>query len=234
MDNFIIELKNVWKVYPQGKVNALKNINLKIKKGDFLSIMGPSGSGKSSLMNLIGLLDKPTKGKIFFEGKDTSKFSEENLSEIRGSKIGFVFQMFNLVPTLTTLENIMLPAMFKTSWAEAEKRAIELLKKVNLEERFNHLPKELSGGEQQRIAIARALINNPEVILADEPTGNLDSKTGTQIMKILNSLHKEGKTVVVITHDPIIANYAKKIINIIDGSISKDHVVMKKYVWKNI
>jgi len=229
----MIEMKDVWKEYAEGKVAALRGINLKIKKGDFISIMGPSGSGKSTCMNLIGLLDSPTKGKVFVDGKDVSKLDDDSLARMRGKKLGFIFQQFNLIQTLTAKENVLLPIMFQqTLTPELNQKAVELLKSVGLGDRVNHRPSQLSGGEQQRVAIARSLINEPEILLADEPTGNLDSKTGEQIMKILEDLHHKGKTVVVITHDPRIAGYAHERVNIIDGQIAKDHELSKSYLWK--
>jgi len=229
----VLELRNVYKKYIVEKVDALKDINLKIHESDFIAIMGPSGSGKSTLMNLIGLLDVPTSGKIFLDKKDVSKLDEDKLADLRGKKLGFIFQMFNLVPTLTALENVMLPVIFQGKNSEMEGRALMLLEKMGMKDRSNHLPRQLSGGEQQRVAIARSLINNPELILADEPTGNLDSKTGKTIMEILNELHeKEGKTFVVITHDPRIAEYAHEIVNIIDGQIVHDHKMSKSFAWK--
>ena len=229
----VLELRNVYKKYIVEKVEALKDINLKIHEGDFIAIMGPSGSGKSTLMNLIGLLDVPTSGKIFLDKKDVSKLDENKLADLRGKKLGFIFQMFNLVPTLTALENVMLPVIFQGKNSKMEGRALMLLEKMGMKDRSNHLPRQLSGGEQQRVAIARSLINNPELILADEPTGNLDSKTGKTIMEILNELHeKEGKTFVVITHDPRIAEYAHTLVNIVDGQIVHDHKMSKPYLWK--
>jgi putative ABC transport system ATP-binding protein len=219
----LVELRNVWKIYKTGKrihVEALRGINLQIKKGDFLTIMGPSGSGKSTLMHIIGCLDKPTRGEVFIKGYETSKLSDEELAKIRNKMIGFVFQSFNLIPTLTALENVMLPMMFaKVPRNKREKRARELLEKLGLSDLGDHFPNQLSGGEQQRVAIARALANNPELILADEPTGNLDSKASRNIMRIFRKLNREGKTLVVVTHDPTWKKYSKKTINIIDGKI---------------
>jgi len=231
----LIELKDVWKTYYMEKteVHALRGISLKFNKGDFVSIQGPSGSGKSTMMHLIGCLDIPTKGTILLDGKDISKMSESSLAQIRGKMIGFVFQAFNLIPTLTALENVMLPMIFQgvPRW-EREKRAKELLEEMGLKERLHHKPTQISGGE--RIAISRALSNEPEVILADEPTGNLDSKTGHHIMNLIVDLHKErNKTVIIVTHDPYIAKYAEKTINIIDGRIAHDHEVMKTFLWEN-
>lgn len=232
----LIELVDVWRSYYLGKtsIDALKDINLKVNKGDFLAVMGPSGSGKSTAMNVIGCLDMPTRGKVFLEGQDTSKLPESELAHIRGKKIGFVFQMFNLIPTLTASENVMLPMIFQDiPREEREKRSYELLEVVGLRERANHRPNELSGGEQQRIAIARSLANNPAIVLADEPTGNLDSKTGQGIMDMLVNLHKkQQKTIVVVTHDMRIAKYAKRVVNLIDGHIAYDHRTAREYLWR--
>jgi putative ABC transport system ATP-binding protein len=218
----IIQLNNVFKSYKMGEnqVSAVCNANLKIKRGDFIAIMGPSGSGKSTLMNLVGLLDIPNSGSIFIEDKDISKLDESSLAKIRGKKIGFVFQDFDLIQTLTAKENIMLPMLFQdVSLEERNKKADELLESFGLTDRADHKPGELSGGQQQRVAIARSLANDPDVILADEPTGNLDQKTGKEIMEFLKNLNKKGKTIIMVTHDPVIAKNAKKIIHIIDGKV---------------
>ena len=217
----IIELRNVTKEYGKGesKVIAVSNINLKIRESESIAIMGPSGSGKSTLLHLIGCLDKPTKGKIFIEGKDVSNLSENELAKIRREKIGFVFQFFNLIPVFTALENVELPMLFSKR-SNRKERAKELLKLVGLEHRLHHYPSQLSGGETQRVAIARALANDPKIILADEPTGNLDSKSGKEVMEFLVKLNKEkGVTLLIITHDAFIAKHAKKIIRIKDGKI---------------
>lgn len=223
MAKAIIKLENVWKTYKMGdvEVNALRGISLEVKEGEFLAIQGPSGSGKSTAMNLIGCLDLPTKGSIYLSGKDISKLRESDLAQIRGKKIGFIFQQFNLINTLTAMENVMLPLIFQgISLKERQKRAISLLDLVELKERINHKPKELSGGQQQRVAIARALAVDPEVILADEPTGNLDSKTGSTVMDFLKKLNEEKKkTIVMVTHDDILAKKAKRIIFLKDGQI---------------
>ena len=223
MKKAIISLENVWKIYQMGKVevSALRGLNLQINEGEFLAIQGPSGSGKSTCMNLIGCLDLPSKGNIFLDGHNISHLSENELANIRGRKIGFVFQQFNLIRTLSAMENDMLPMVFQgIEKASRKRRASELLNLMGLEKRTGHLPAELSGGEQQRVAIARALANNPEVILADEPTGNLDSKTGEHIMNLLKQLHeKEGKTVVIITHDEHLAKMARRTEYIKDGQI---------------
>ena len=223
MKKAIISLENVWKIYQMGKVevSALRGLNLQINEGEFLAIQGPSGSGKSTCMNLIGCLDLPSKGNIFLDGHNILHLSENELANIRGRKIGFVFQQFNLIRTLSAMENVMLPMVFQgIEKASRKRRASELLNLMGLEKRTGHLPAELSGGEQQRVAIARALANNPEVILADEPTGNLDSKTGEHIMNLLKQLHeKEGKTVVIITHDEHLAKMARRTEYIKDGQI---------------
>ena len=216
----IIHLDNVWKVYQVGnvKVEALRGVTISIKPGEFVAITGPSGSGKSTMMNMVGALDVPTKGAIYLDGKDISRLHESNLAEIRGKKIGFIFQQFNLISTLTALENVMLPMEFQDA-DNSKENATECLELVGLKDRMNHKPKELSGGQQQRVAIARALSNNPEVILADEPTGNLDSKTGKEIMSLFKELHKQGKTVVLITHDIDLVNYGERIIKLSDGQV---------------
>ena len=235
--NPLIKLEDVWKVYQLGKVEltVLKDINLEISPGSFVVILGPSGSGKSTLLNMVGCLDLPTKGKVFLDRKDISKMSEDELAQIRGQKIGFIFQQFNLLQNLNALENVMLPMIFQNKLeAERRERAEFLLSSLGLGERILHRPTELSGGEQQRIAIARALSNNPEIIVADEPTGNLDSSTGEKIMEILINLHQEeGKTIVVVTHDPTIANYSNQIVNIKDGRLVANHLVGEKVLWSN-
>ena len=223
MENPVIELKNVWKIYKMGavRVTALRDVSLKVYKGDFIVIIGPSGSGKSTLMHMVGSLDTPTKGKVFLNGKDISRFTESELAQLRGKEIGFVFQTFNLIPTLTALENVELPMIFQNIGSDIrKKRASELLRKVGLGHRIKHLPNELSGGERQRVAIARALANDPKVILADEPTGNLDTKTGKEIMDILSDFsHKENKTLIIVTHDHELAERIDKKIKIRDGKI---------------
>ena len=220
----LIELKNVKKYYEMGNetVRALDGINVQIKKGDFIAIVGPSGSGKSTMMNMIGALDLATEGAICLDGENIEHMEESELAQIRGRKIGFVFQTFNLIPTLTASENISLPMIFQgISEKEQNDRLDKILKKVQLEHRRTHLPNELSGGERQRVAIARALANDPDVILADEPTGNLDSKTGKEIMKIFSDLNKQGKTIILVTHDLTLTKYASKILKINDGKLEK-------------
>lgn len=221
----VIELRNVWKIYEMGdvKVNALRSLNLVVRKGEFVSIMGPSGSGKSTAMNMIGALDIPTKGKILLESQDIAQLTESDLAQIRGRKIGFIFQQFNPINTLTAVENIMLPMIFqRIPRSERMERATKLLQMVDLGDRLYHKPTELSGGQQQRVAIARALSNNPEVVLADEPTGNLDSKTGQTVIGFLKQLHKkEGKTIIMVTHDINVAKHADRIEYLLDGKIVK-------------
>ncbi len=220
----IIELKDVCKTYFLGeiKLEVLKGITLEIKKQDFALILGPSGSGKSTLLNMVSCLDVPTTGEIILEGKDVSRFTEDELASVRGKKIGFVFQQFNLLTHLTALENVIIPTIFQeTSKEKREKRAKQLLSSVGLEKRMHHRPAELSGGEKQRVAIARSLVNNPEIIVADEPTGNVDSKTGEIIMKILKDLNKEGRTVIVVTHDIDLQRFASKVLKIKDGELDE-------------
>jgi putative ABC transport system ATP-binding protein len=220
-------MHEVTKIYKMDNINVVgvENINLKIKRGEFICIMGPSGSGKSTMLHLMGCLDKPTSGKVFIDGIDTSKMSEDELANLRRDKIGFVFQLFNLYPTLTALENVELPMLIAKKDKEfRRKRAIELLKMVEMEELKDHLPSELSGGQRQKIAIARSLANNPRIILADEPTGNLDSKSGEEVMKIFKDLNKKGKTIVIVTHNENMAKFAERIIFLKDGKIIKDEI----------
>lgn len=220
----VIELKDVWKVYLMGdvKVAALRGMTVAIKKGEFISIMGPSGSGKSTAMNMIGCLDTPSKGHIFLYGKDIDKLGESQLAQIRGKKIGFVFQKFNLIGTLTALENVTLPMLFQDVPAkDAEARAKKLLEQVGLGERMHHRPNEMSGGQQQRVSIARALANDPEIVLADEPTGNLDSVSGKIVLELLENLHKAGKTLILVTHDPALGKRADRMCILKDGVIVK-------------
>lgn len=223
MNEKIIELKNVAKFYEMGEslVKALDCVDISIEKGDFVAIMGPSGSGKSTAMNLTGSLDLATKGDIFLEGENIEEMGESELAQLRGRKIGFIFQQFNLVPNLTAKENVMLPMLFQgQDKEEREERAEQLLRMIELEDRMDHYPGQLSGGQQQRVAIARALANDPEVILADEPTGNLDTRTGEKVMGFLEQLNKEGKTIIMVTHDPNLAKeHARTIYMLRDGKI---------------
>lgn len=227
MEKPVIKLEDVWKIYVMGKVrvHALEGVSIKVHKGEFLAITGKSGSGKSTIMNLVGCLDIPSKGKIFLDSKDVSKLSESELAQIRGRKIGFIFQQFNLIPTLTALENVALPGEFQSKSTHAlHKRAGELLAFVDMQDRMHHNPTQLSGGQMQRVAIARALINDPEVILADEPTGALDSKTGDHVMKLLLDLNrKKGKSIVIVTHDPSLVKYAERVIELKDGKIVNEY-----------
>ena len=219
----IIELQGVNKKYQEddSELAILKNINLQIKKGEFVAIQGPSGSGKSTLLHIIGLLDKPTSGKYFLENKAVDRKTKSNvLAKLRLKKIGFVFQTFNLIPRISALSNVELPMIYG-KLKESKKQAKKLLEMVGLKERINHAPNKMSGGERQRVAIARALANNPDIILADEPTGNLDSKTGQQILTILQKLHQQGKTLIVVTHDSYVAKLAQRQIYIKDGKIVK-------------
>ena len=205
------------------EVNALRGVSMHINEGEFVAITGSSGSGKSTMMNLVGCLDLPSKGAIYLDNEDISKLSESDLAQIRAKKIGFIFQQFHLIPTLTALENVMLPLEFQDVPSDiARKKAIEILGMVGLGDRIDHLPSQLSGGEQQRVAIARSLANNPDVILADEPTGNLDSVAGANVMDMLqNFWKKERKTIIMVTHDLKLANYAKRVIQLKDGQIIK-------------
>jgi macrolide transport system ATP-binding/permease protein len=225
----MIELKNIDKTYRMGdiKVPALKNISFKIEDGEFIAIMGPSGSGKSTLLNILGCLDISTGGEFLFDGINVSKFSDYQLAEIRNEKIGFVFQTFNLLPRLTALSNVELPLIYASYQGNRKRKAMSALQAVNLEERANHRPRELSGGQQQRVAIARALINEPTIILADEPTGNLDSKAGEEIMSIISELNKKGITIIMVTHEESIASHAKRIIGLKDGEIIEDKKIAK-------
>jgi putative ABC transport system ATP-binding protein len=219
----IIELKEVWKIYQMGDVEvpALKGMNIKIYEKEFVAIIGSSGSGKSTSLNMVGCLDIPTKGSVFLEDIDISTLQESDLAQIRGKKIGFIFQTFNLITSLSALDNVTLPLLFQDGLTnpQKKKKAEDILEKVGLGHRKHHKPTELSGGERQRVAIARALINDPDIILADEPTGNLDSKTGKEVMDIIRNLHKEGKTIILITHDSDIAKYAERKIVISDGQV---------------
>ncbi len=221
----MIELIDVKKIYSMGKVEvrALNGVTLSIKEGEFLSIMGPSGSGKSTLMHIIGCLDKPTEGKYSLNGKKVMALDDDELSRIRNKSMGFVFQTFNLITRQTCLYNVELPLVYAGMHSkERRKRAVEGLTEVGLSDRIRHRPNELSGGERQRVAVARALVNEPMVILADEPTGNLDTKTGIEIMRLFAELHKKGKTVIVVTHDPEVAEFTERIVHIRDGVIVKD------------
>lgn len=222
----MIECKNLCKIYKNGDVEtqALRGVSFRIEKGEFVAIIGPSGSGKSTLMHIIGALDTPTSGQYFLDGKEVSQMSEDELSNLRREKIGFVFQSFNLLPRTTVLRNVMLPLLYsETSSKEREQRAREALEYAGMEEsKFGNLSSQLSGGQIQRVAIARALINNPAIILADEPTGNLDTKTSRIVMQTFQELNQKGHTIIIITHEKEIANFAKRIVTVRDGLIESD------------
>ena len=221
MEN-LMELKDVWKIYRMGEfdVPALAGINLTVKEREFVAITGPSGCGKSTMLNMIGCLDMPTRGKVLLEGKDISQFKSDELARVRGKKIGFIFQTFNLYPTLTAIENIQLPMrIHEIPEKEVEDTSRKLLGMVGLSERANHFPSQLSGGQQQRIAVARALSTGPSILLADEPTGNLDTKSGGEVMDVFKKLNSEGLTIVMITHDQKIAGYAGRVVKMLDGKI---------------
>jgi len=227
MSKDVIVTQNISKTYgkPPLQVFALRETNLHIKQGDYIAIIGPSGSGKSTLMNLLGCLDKPTSGKIFIDGSDVSTLNENELARIRREKIGFIFQKYNLIPTLNALENIELSMGFAGVDSQTRTtKAKQLLEMVELSKRLTHKPSELSGGEQQRVAIARSLANNPSIILADEPTGNVDSKSGENIMNILEEVNRKGETIIVVTHNMAIAQRAKRVLRIQDGEVREEHV----------
>src|SRR6201992_953773 len=222
----VIVVEDLWRTYDMGleqQVQALRGISMKIKHNEYVAIMGPSGSGKSTLMNLIGCLDTPSKGKYWLNGHLVSELNDDELARIRNREIGFVFQTFNLLARATALHNVELPLIYNGTPADERiERAKAALRSVNLEQRMNHKPNELSGGQRQRVAIARALVNRPSIILADEPTGNLDSKTGDEIMALFDELHAKGNTIILVTHEPDIAEYAHRVVHIRDGVIDSD------------
>ena len=232
----VIVVENLWKTYTMGldqQVNALCGVTLRIRHNEYVAIMGPSGSGKSTLMNLIGCLDTPTKGKYWLNGHLVSELNDDELARIRNREIGFVFQTFNLLARATALHNVELPLIYNgTPSDERIERAKTALRSVNLEERMNHKPNELSGGQRQRVAIARALVNRPSIILADEPTGNLDSKTGDEIMALFDELHARGNTIILVTHEPDIVEYAHRVVHIRDGMIASDSVSPRGHAVK--
>ncbi len=224
--NGMIELENITKVYHMGKVEvpALRGVTLSVEPGEMMALIGPSGSGKSTLMNIIGFLDKPTEGRYILEGVDVSQLNDNKLAEMRNKKVGFVFQTYNLLPRASALSNVELPLIYGGS-GQKRKQAMEALERVGLALRANHKPAELSGGEQQRVAIARALVNDPSLILADEPTGNLDSNATTEIISIFCRLNQEGITIVLVTHEPDVASRAKRIVRLLDGQVVSDEKV---------
>ncbi|WP_179346212.1 ABC transporter ATP-binding protein [Winogradskyella ursingii] len=225
MSGNVIEIRNIIRDFRLGQeiVHVLKGIDLDIKRGEYVAIMGPSGSGKSTLMNLLGCLDTPTAGSYILNGKDVSQMTDDDLAEIRNKEIGFVFQTFNLLPRTTALDNVALPMIYAgASKKEREDRATEVLSDVGLADRMDHKPNQLSGGQRQRVAVGRALVNKPSIILADEPTGNLDSKTGTEIMALFDEIHQSGNTVIMVTHEEEIAAHAKRVIRLRDGVIESD------------
>jgi putative ABC transport system ATP-binding protein len=221
----LIETRDLWKTYVMGdeEIHALRGVSIAIERGEYVAIMGPSGSGKSTLMNLIGCLDTPSKGSYLLNDKEVASMNDDELARIRNEEIGFVFQTFNLLPRATALHNVELPLVYAGVQSKVrQERAMQALGKVELTQRASHRPNELSGGQRQRVAIARALVNNPSILLADEPTGNLDSKTGTEIMGVFARLHEGGNTIILVTHEPDIAAYAHRVISIRDGQVEKD------------
>lgn len=226
--SLLIDIRDLWKIYSLGEteVRALQGLNLQIYKGEYLAIMGPSGSGKSTLMNMLGCLDTPTRGHYYFNGQNVSEMTDDDLAAIRNKEIGFVFQSFNLLPRATVLRNVELPLIYAgVPPAERLERAQAACAQVGLEKRTHHKPNELSGGQRQRVAIARALVNRPSIILADEPTGNLDSRTGEDIMRLFADLHRKGNTIILVTHEDDIAQYAHRLVRIFDGRIASDEPV---------
>ncbi len=224
----LIETKNLWKTYEMGAetVHALRRVSITIEKGEYVAIMGPSGSGKSTLMNLIGCLDTPSQGEYYLNSRRVSQMNDDELANIRNREIGFVFQTFNLLPRATALHNVELPLIYNgTSSLDRKGKAMRALEKVDLGDRVTHKPSELSGGQRQRVAMARALVNDPSLLLADEPTGNLDSKTSIEIMKLLDDLHHQGNTIIIVTHERDIAQHAHRVLSILDGEIAEDRIV---------
>jgi putative ABC transport system ATP-binding protein len=233
----IINIEHIAKIYQVGleEVHALRDVSLRIDKNEYVAIMGPSGSGKSTLMNMLGCLDTPTKGKYDFNGVNVSEMTDNDLARIRNKEIGFVFQTFNLLPRSDALHNVELPLIYAgISYAERRDKALKSLVDVGLGDRVHHKPNELSGGQRQRVAIARALVTNPSIILADEPTGNLDSRTGEEIMQLFNEIHNKGNTIILVTHEEYIAEHAARIIRLKDGLVEKDEIVQNRYIPQKI
>jgi putative ABC transport system ATP-binding protein len=229
----LLTVKDIEKTYNTGEISfkALKGISLKIEKGEFTSIMGPSGSGKSTFMNILGCLDKMDKGEYILNGKDVTDLTENDLAYVRNKEIGFVFQAFNLLPRMTILDNVELPMVYAgVPLKERKERALSALERVGLIDRINHRPNEISGGQKQRVAIARAIVNNPSVIMADEPTGNLDTKSSLDIMRIFQNLNEEGSTIIMVTHEPDIAKYTKRVVKFRDGHIVSDEKVLNREI----
>lgn len=227
----MIELKNIYKIYEMAgeTLTALEDVSLSINQGDFTSIMGPSGSGKSTLMNVVGLLDSFDRGEYILNGQNISEYSEKELAGIRNKEIGFVFQSFNLMPRMSVLENVMLPLVYAgVSFSDRKERAMEALEKVGLGNRVNHRPNEISGGQKQRVAIARSIVNKPAVVLADEPTGNLDSTTAEEIIRIFQELNRDGATIIMVTHEREVAEYTKKIVHLRDGKLMDEEIITPK------
>jgi putative ABC transport system ATP-binding protein len=226
----MIQIEDLWKTYQMGaeEIHALRGVTFAIQRGSYVAIMGPSGSGKSTMMNLIGCLDTPSKGKYFLNSRLVSEMDDDELAHIRNKEIGFVFQTFNLLPRASALHNVELPLIYNgTPSSERRQRATQALQSVELGERIYHRPNELSGGQRQRVAIARALVNNPSIILADEPTGNLDSATSSEIMTLFDALHERGNTIILVTHESDIANHAHRVIRLLDGQIASDEITRK-------
>ncbi|NQV49736.1 MAG: ABC transporter ATP-binding protein [Candidatus Marinimicrobia bacterium] len=227
----LIQVKDLYKIYQMGntEVRALDGVSLSIEQNEYISIMGPSGSGKSTLMNLLGCLDTPTNGEFFMDGINVATMGDDELAHIRNKKIGFVFQTFNLLPKSTSLRNVELPLIYNGAIKAADRKgmAIQALERVRLGDRIHHKPNELSGGQRQRVAVARALVNNPAIILADEPTGNLDSKTGEEIMALFDELHKQGNTIILVTHEEHIAEHAHRVVRLLDGKIASDDLTSR-------
>lgn len=232
MDKPLLSIKNLNKSYLLGdlETEVLKGVNLEIAAGEFVSIMGPSGSGKSTLMHIMGLLDRPSSGNYFFKGRDVTAMNDEELASLRNSEIGFVFQAFNLLSRTTVLDNVKLPLIYSSDKTKMDERATKVLESVGLSHRLNYFTNQISGGEKQRVAISRALVNNPSIIFADEPTGNLDSKSGTQIMAILQELNDKGVTIILVTHETFTAEHAKRIIRIMDGEVLSDEMVKRRHL----